>query len=251
MTTSWAAPVAATLIGVAPVHADVNALVDAMIAAHGGYERWAAAPSVSFVDEWSDGQGFRTTVEQGRRRAYLEADGGAVRVAWDGAECRSVGWPEQGPPPRFLALLNWYFLNLPWIVRDPGVRLEPGMGTLHDDATEYLTLRLTYDEGVGDTPRDWYELYIHPRTRRLAACRYVVTYRALLPEGVAATPPHVLRYDEWATVDGLVVPTRFTIREEDGAVYASCTISEWSFRKPFDETRLNLGPAAVVDRSTP
>jgi hypothetical protein len=231
--------------------ADVNTLADAMIAAHGGYERWSAAPSCTFVDSWENGRGFRTTVEQGTRRAYLETDGGSTRVAWDGATCTSVGWPEEGAPPRFIALLNWYFVNLPWVVKDPGVHLEEGTGTLLDDPKQYRTLKLTYADGVGDTPDDWYDLYVDPDTHRLVACKYIVTYRALLPEGVESTSPHVLFYDEWTTVDGLLVPTHFTIREENGDPYSSCTISDWSFREPFDAARLDLGPNAVVDESTP
>ena len=231
--------------------ADVETLVGEMIDAHGGYERWASAPSITFVDEWEDGRGFHTTVEQGSRRAYLEAEGGNVRVAWDGTTCTSVGWPEGGAPPRFLVLLNWYFVNLPWVVRDPGVALEEGTGRLLDDPTEYHTLHMTFEEGVGDTPDDWYELYIHPETKQLAGCRYTVTYRALLPEGVESTPPHVLLFDGWTTVDGLLVPTHFTIREENGDPYSSAGFSGWSFREPFDESKLDLGPGAAADTSTP
>ncbi len=251
-----ALPIAGALAGallavVSSARADVQTLVHDMIEAHGGYAAWATAPSCTFTDRWEGSGGFRTVVEQGARRAYLEADGGKIRAAWDGAQCTSVGWPEDAGPPRFMALLNWYFLNLPWVTKDPGVHLEEGTGTLQNDPVPYATVHMTFDEGVGDTPDDWYELYIHPETKRLAACRYVVTYQALLPEGVTSTAPHVLRYDEWTTVDGLVVPTRFTITEENGDPYAACTITDWSFSQPFDAGKLDLGPGAVVDRSAP
>ena len=244
----------AVLLGAAVVpsgRADVDALVNGMIAAHGGYEKWASAPSCTFTDQWSSGRGFHTTVEQGARRAYLEANGGEVRAAWDGTQCTSVGWPETGAPPRFLALLNWYFVNLPWVVKDPGVHLEAGTGRLFDEPTDYDTLRMTFGEGVGDTPEDWYLLYLHPDTRRLAACKYVVTYAALMKDGATSTPVHVLLYDEWNTVDGLLVPTHFTIRQENGDPYGECTLTDWSFHEPFDVSKLDLGPDAVVDRSTP
>ena len=240
-------------VGVADAAETAEQIVDAMIEAHGGYEAWAGAPSVRFEDDWGERGGFLTTVETGRRRAYLDSPhAGGPSMVWDGEKAWSVNWPEDGPPPRFLALLNFHFLNLPWLVKDPGVILAgPESQKLFDDATDWMVLRVTYDSGVGDTPDDWYELYIHPTSYRLKACRYVVTYDELLPEGVDATPPHILVYDEWEREEGLMVPSRFTIYEEDGSVYAKCVISGWSFSEPFDESRMAMPPGAMMDESHP
>lgn len=135
--------------------------------------------------------------------------------------------------------------------RDPGVNIgPPGTGTLPGDPTEYVTLRMTFDEGVGDTPDDHYVLYLDPETHRLAANEYVVTYQAILPEGLEATPPHVLVYEDHAEVDGLVVPTRYTIYE-DGAVYGTGVFTDWSFSTPWDERWMEMPADAVVDETTP
>lgn len=231
-------------------------VVDAMIEAHGGMARWAAAPTVSFEDEFRPGeaeagQPSRVTVEQGSRRAYIDFPGTDTRIAWDGERAWSENWP--GPyPPRFLALLNYHFLNLPWLAKDPGVVLgAPGHARLPDDPTEYVTVKITYEPGVGDTPDDYYVLYVDPETHRLKATEYIVTYRALLPEGVEATEPHVLVYDEFATVDGLVVPTHYTIYKQDGSVYGTSAIRDWSFERPFDASRMTMPEGAVLDESTP
>ncbi|MEZ5065813.1 MAG: hypothetical protein R3B81_13855 [bacterium] len=230
---------------------DARALLDRMIEAHGGYEDWANAPSIRFEDRWSNGREFAVTTEPGSRRAYLESPDGATRIAWDGEQCWSLGYDGKAPP-RFLYNLTWYFVNLPWVTRDPGVVLaEPREERLFDAPTPSLVVRMTYEPGVGDTPRDWYDLFLDPATFRLQACRYVVTYGALLPPGVESTPPHVLVYEDWTIEDGLMVPTRFVIREEDGAEYARCEISGWSFREPFEASRLAAPPGAVVDRSEP
>lgn len=231
-------------------------IVDAMIAAHGGMEAWKNAPTVSFTDTWytggsTEGQTARVMVEQGARRATIDMAGSGARMAWDGERAWSLNWTSP-IPPRFLALLNYYFLNLPWLVKDPGVVLgEPGTGTLWDDPAEYTTVRVTYEPGTGDTPDDYYVLYIDPGTHRLAACEYIVTYADLLPPGVEHTPPHILVYDEFETVNGLVVPTRFTIYLEDHAVYARCDVTDWSFEKPFDPARLAMPDGGKVDTSRP
>lgn len=237
-------------------HVSAEALVASMIEAHGGMERWASAPTVSFTDEFKSGTAesgrpSRVVVEQGPRRAYIDFPGSETSLAWDGEKAWSRNW-DMPFPPRFLALLNYHFLNLPWLAQDPGVILgEVGRGTLLDDLTEYYTVKITYGEGVGDTPKDYYEIYIHPQTHRLAACEYIVTYDALLPEGVEATPPNVLIYDEFTSVDGLVVPTHFTIYQQDGAVYASAAARDWSFSEAFDEARMEMPADAVIDTSQP
>ena len=52
-------------------------------------------------------------------------------------------------------------------------------------------------------------------------------------------------------MDGLVVPTHYSIYEKDGTPYATCVIRDWSFRRPFDESRLEKPEEAVIDDSTP
>ncbi|MGH7452535.1 MAG: DUF6503 family protein [bacterium] len=231
-------------------------IIAAMISAHGGMEKWRAVPTVSFEDHFLPASGQKptisqVTVEQGPRRAYLDFPESKSRIAWDGNKAWSENW--QDPiPPRFVALLNYYFLNLPWLAMDPGVILgEPKKAKLWNDPTEYITVKMTFDAGVGDTPEDYYVLYIDPKSHRLKACEYIVTYAALLPPGVRATPPHILIYEEFATVDGLVVPTRYSIYEENHSLYASCEIRSWSFKKPFDATRMTMPPGAVIDSSSP
>lgn len=246
----WTAPMRASESSVAG-----EEVIDSMIAAHGGLEAWRTKPTVSFTDWFgrpgSEATPSRVSVEQSRRRAYIDFPGTEMRLAWDGDQAWSENW--QAPyPPRFLALLNYYFLNLPWMARDPGVVLaEPGTAMLWDDPKEYLTVRMTFDAGVGDTPDDYYVLYVDSESHRLKATEYAVTYQALLPEGVEAGNPHILVYDEWIEVDGLLVPARYTIYELDQKVFGTCKIEDWSFTEPFDEARMTMPEGAVVDESTP
>ena len=230
-------------------------LVDEMIEAHGGLSAWQAAGAVYFEDQWTQPGGEKgpvaqTTVEQSRRRAYLDYPEIDATIVWDGEKAWSTNWA-MPMPPRFIASLNYYFLNLPWLVRDPGVHLAAeGTRRLWDDDTEYETVRVTYDAEVGDTPDDYYVLYIHPQTKVLKACEYIVTYRSILPEGVEHSPPHVLIYEAFAVVDGLTVPTRYTIYEDE-AFYAGCEIMNWSFGRSFDEARMKMPDGAVVDPTQP
>ena len=231
-------------------------IITAMVAAHGGIEKWRSAPTVSFEDSFlpasaNSPQISQVTVEQGRRRAYLDYPGTNSRMAWDGKQAWSENW--KAPfPPRFAALLNYYFLNLPWLSMDRGVKLgKPGKAKLWDDPTEYITVKMTFNEGVGDTPDDYYILYVDPKNHRLKACEYIVTYAAILPPGTKATAPHILVYDKMATVDNFVVPTRYSIFDKNHSVVGTCEIRNWSFKKPFDVSRMTRPAAAVIDTSKP
>ena len=245
-----------------PTHAtaksDKEALkvVEAMIEAHGGMDKWKSARTVYFEDEMIPGDApvglvSQVTVEQGRRRIYVDYPDINARVVWDGEKAWSINWGLP-MPPRLLTSFNYYFLNLPWLVMDPGVNLAmEGTATLWEDPTEYITVRMTFDAGVGDTPDDYYVLYIHPETTELRATVYVVTYKELLSEGVDKTPEHVLVYDSYTTVDGLKVATHYTIYQWDHSVYATCKIGGWSFQKAFKTTRMTMPEGAVIDETTP
>ena len=238
----------------ATVHDAGQGVVARMIEAHGGLEKWRSAPTVSFEDVLQPLTGppltSRVSVEQRSRRAYLDFPHMGARMAWDGERAWSENW--QGPfPPRFFALLSYYFLNLPWLAADPGVNLsEPGTGRLWDDPTEYITVKMTFEPGVGDTPDDYYILYIDPVSYRLRAAELSVTYADILPPDVGAIE-EIAVYDEFATVDGLVVPMRSSIYGKDRSLLASLEWRNWSFDKPFDESRMVMAADAVVDASSP
>jgi hypothetical protein len=231
-------------------------IISTMISAHGGMEKWRSAPTVSFEDEFLQAGTqqptiSKVTVEQGRRRAYLDFPESKSRITWDGKEAWSENW--KAPiPPRFLALLNYYFLNLAWLAMDSGVNLgEPDTGKLWDDPTAYTTVKMTFDAGVGDTPDDYYILYIDPKSNRLKACEYIATYASIQPPGTKESPAHVLVYEAFSTIDGLVVPTRYSIYDKNHKLLGNCKIRNWSFKKPFDPARMNKPASAVVDTSKP
>jgi hypothetical protein len=233
-----------------------NDIIAAMISAHGGMEKWKSAPTVSFQDQFLQAGApkpmiSKVTVEQGRRRAYIDFPESNARIAWNGKEAWSENW--KAPiPPRFLALLNYYFLNLPWLTQDRGVNFgEPAKAKLWDDPTEYTTVKMTFNAGVGDTPDDYYVLFIDSKSHQLKACEYIATYAAIQPPDTKASPPHILVYENFATIDGLVVPTRYSIYDKSHKLVASCQIRNWSFKKPFDSTRMTKSPSAVVDTSRP
>ena len=231
-------------------------VVARMTEAHGGLDKWRSAPSVSFEAALlppgaSSLLIHRVTVEQGPRRAYLDFPEMEARISWDGEKAWSENW--EGPfPPRFFALLSYYFMNLPWLAADPGVNLsDPGTGSLWDDPAEYITVKVTFEPCVGDTPDDYYILYIDPNTYRLRAAELTVTYADALPPDVDVMT-EIIVYEEFAKVDGLTVPTKCSVYAKDHSPWASFPeVRDWSFSRSFDESRMVVSPNAVLDTSSP
>ncbi len=237
-----------------------------MIEAHGGLERWRSAPTVSFdITSEPDGKDFRVMVEQGARRAYHDYRRSAAHpakeawISWDGKQAWSENYLDPTSTriargsPRIVALLNYYFFNLPWVAADPGVILSaPGTGRFWEDPTEYITVKMTFEPDVGDSPNDIFVLYIDPTSYRLRATEYNFTY-----SGVRG-PPRIAIYEEFTTVDGLTVPTVISIygtgevhHSEDRELHSRREARNWSFHELFDESRMVMPPNAEVDTNLP
>ena len=104
-------------------------------------------------------------------------------------------------------ILTWpYFIAAPMKLRDPGTHLKD-LGKLPlNDGEKMPAARLTFDDGVGDTPDDWYVLYRDGKNR-LAGMAYIVTFGKDLE--AAEKEPHAITYHDFQDVDGVAVPTRW------------------------------------------
>ncbi len=130
-----------------------------------------------------------------------------------------------------------YFLAAPMKLRDPGTTLElSGSRDLFGKAC--ATAKLSFEAGVGDSPDDWYVIYQDPETKRLSGLAYVVTYGKSLEE--AEKEPHAVRYENFVTVDGVMIPTEwsFWLWSEAEGFYGNpigkVTLSDVRFADPPD-----------------
>ena len=175
--------------------------------AHGGLDRWrqqrifsytlngfplssqVAKPNHSTVDLW------------GRRNRIV---GAAFTVGFDGQQ--AWGTPTEdaaGLPARFFTLGSFYFIGMPFVFADPGVRVEEqGLATFRGG--QYRVVRVTFARGVGYTPDDDYILYIDRETHLLRLIHHAVTEPGKEIERVTWV------FDEWQEVAGLKVPKRMT-----------------------------------------
>lgn len=147
------------------------------------------------------------TMETKGARSRMDIKNGPTLV-FDGKKAWVASKTGQFPGARF-HLLTWtYFMAAPFKLQDPGSKLVPQS----DQALlgkKYKTARLTFEDGVGDSPEDWYVVYKDPSKQQLAALAYIVTYGQSKEK--ASQAPHVLVYEEPVEVEGVSLTKRWRI----------------------------------------
>ena len=250
-----------------PTYASPEAkmVIERMIEAHGGLDRWRSAPTLSYDHQMVDPNNpddpwlSKEVVEQGRRRLYQEWPLDEGLLAYDGEIVWTKDWG-RGNPPGMMAFVSYFFVNLPFITQDDGVMLanperktfpEAAKGTPDADKS-YHVVRMHYDpETTGASPHEYFELYIDPDSYLLKGVNYTVTYRPLMdlfgvPKSVKSMGPLFKVYASYADVDGLKLTSRYDTYRQ-GQVYGIHTVENYSLRRPFDESRLRMPDGAVVD----
>ena len=236
---------------------DGGRLVLRAIEAHGGLEAWYEAPTSSYFWEYSNvGSNIRfksfLVADNQTRRVYHdlvelgtpdETRSIQASFAWDGENAWISPDTLSQPNPRFWATTGYYFESIPFILADPGLSYE----RLPDetlDGESYDMVRVGFDDGVGDSPGDTYTLYVNKETAMVDAIRYTVTYGRGRPASDAPVRETLFYYEDYTTVDGLTVATRFRgYNFENGEVIDfknEAWASEISFTRPFDESRLQI-----------
>ena len=210
---------------------------EAIERAHGGagwraHEALAAGIRVEFGGKTVlDGRIVFTT-DMGRSR--IELKDGSVAV-WDGATAWLAPAGSSFEGARFHVLTWPYFALAPIKLRDPGTRLEL-LGSRELQGRTLEAGRLTFEKGVGDTPDDWYVVYRDPESGRLHGMAYIVTFGT--PTEKAEAEPHAITYHDYADVDGVPVPTRWSFwlwSEQEGIhgeAIGSVTLADPSFVEP-------------------
>jgi hypothetical protein len=193
---------------------DGGRLVWDAIEAHGGLDRWLAGGTLGFdfdyrpLSDPAKRRHTRNRVDLWSARAVHEelGEGADATFGWDG----EVSWIVPGPDAfpgsvRFWATTPYYFVGMPFVLADPATRFEV-LPDADREGTPHHLVKVTYEDGTGDSPDDYYVVYLHPETRRMSALRYVVAYPAWFEDGEHSP-------EKLMTLQGL--------RDSDGLLFAS------------------------------
>lgn len=208
----------------APVKVDHHsASITQVFDAHGGYANWASMKQMSY-----DRGGEKTVVNLENRKIKLTSE--TQTIGFDGANVWIAPDSLDASRARFYHNLYFYFYAMPFVVGDPGVfyeDVEP-----KDFLGKSLNgVKVSYGDGIGDSPKDYYIVWYDPTTYKMEWLMYTVTFRS----GEAHENYNLIKYDQWAEVEGLNLPT--TIQ---WYVYKDGEIGEMRNEATFENIQLSV-----------
>ncbi|AWX43336.1 hypothetical protein HME9304_00324 [Flagellimonas maritima] len=110
--------------------------------------------------------------------------------------------------------LMFYFYAMPFVLADDGIIYSETENLIYGDKA-YPGIRISYESGVGASSKDEYFIHYNPDNYQIEWLGYTVTYRS----GEASDNIKWIRYDDWQTVEGLVLPKSITwYNLEDGKI---------------------------------
>ncbi|MGI8891695.1 MAG: DUF6503 family protein [Chthoniobacterales bacterium] len=186
-----------------------RAQLDRCLEAHGGLSKWRSFAGVEYDLTWKSAKGEKKDhqlFDLHTRDGLITSDkyslGSSHGEVWVKPGLAALG----GTPPRFYMGTPFYFFGMPFVFGDPGAKQE-SLGKKMFQGQEYDAVKITFGQGTGDTPDDYYVVYLDPSSAQLKMVYYVVTYPAMRKgRAVSALEPHAIVFKDWQKVEGLLVP---------------------------------------------
>ena len=168
--------------------------------AHGGIDTWNKMQTLSFTMEKPTGKEITTT--HLKTRAEL-IDTPTYTIGFNGNKLwvnEKEGNDYKGNA-KFYKGLMMYFYAMPFIVGDDGVMYEE-TEPLVFEGKSYPGVLISYEAGVGESPDDQYIIYYDTETAQMQWLAYTVTFG----KDAKSKDFRFIRYNNWQTVNGLVLP---------------------------------------------
>jgi len=222
--------------------------------AHGGLSNWQRYGSLAYTMKGFPLTGQtakpnRSTVDLKTRTNRIE--GPDFVVGFDGTRSWSTPGPKStGLPTRFFSLGSFYFVGIPFVLADPGVKVAWD-GQKPFQGKNYNVLNVTFTSGVGHSDKDNYQVYIDPSTNRVALINHNVT--EIYDEKTRVT----WVYDAYIPVgnSGLVLPSKLAFYQgwsenPDPKQGASYTVDDYEAGTARPEVSLYQAPqgASINDQ---
>ena len=171
-----------------------NASITKVFEAHGGYDAWAKMNQLSYK------LGEQTTLVELKSR-YTRLESEAMTVGFDGEKVWVNPPSENADRQRMRYNLMFYFYSFPFVIGDPGITYED-VEPLELMGKTYNGVKVSYGDGVGDSPKDNYIVYSDPETNQMQWLMYTATFG----RGETSDRFSLIRYDQWQTLNGVTIP---------------------------------------------
>ncbi|EPR72900.1 hypothetical protein ADIWIN_1988 [Winogradskyella psychrotolerans RS-3] len=168
--------------------------------AHGSIEQWNKMNALSFTMTKPTGK-EKTTKDLKTRAELIETP--TYTQGFDGETLwvnEKDGNAYRGKP-QFYKGLMFYFYGMPFVFGDEGIDYKETEPLVFEGKT-YPGILISYEAGVGESSDDQYKIFYDAETGQMEWLAYTVTF------GKSEGSPdfHFIRYNNWQTVNGLVLP---------------------------------------------
>ncbi|MEN3324304.1 DUF6503 family protein [Mariniflexile soesokkakense] len=172
--------------------------------AHGGLDTWNKMQTLVFTMQKPDGDEI-TTTNLINRKSLIEMPKHTIGYNGEAVWLQSKDTVVYKGNPKFYYNLMFYFYAMPFILSDDGILYEDA-APLVFEGKNYPGIKISYEAGIGESPDDEYILYYDSETYKMSWLAYTVTY--FLKE--KAKEFHFIKYSNWQTVEGLLLPQKLT-----------------------------------------
>ncbi len=172
---------------------------------HGGIENWKKAKTLFFKIGKE-----QHIIDLHSRKSLIKGEN--YTLGFDGKEV----WLSQKDStafkrdPKFYYNLYFYFYAMPFVLSDDGIvygETEP----LVFEGKQYAGIKISYNSEVGLSPEDNYYIYYNPETFQMEWLEYTVTYFSKK----SSDKRSLIRYNDWAKIDGFLLPKSLTWHKKD------------------------------------
>ena len=192
---------------------DFPADIAAVFTAHGGIQAFDKQNTLIFELAKPDGNEKHTT-DLNTRHARIETD--KFALGFDGKEAWIVQEDSTSfkGNPRFYHNLMFYFYAMPFVLGDQGISYEKVDDLKVEDAS-YPGYKISYGDGVGDSPKDNYFIYYDAKSHQMKYLGYTVTFFSK----ESSEKISLIEYADWNDVNGLLLPKTLKWRDfKEGVV---------------------------------
>ncbi|WP_116124372.1 hypothetical protein [Lewinella sp. IMCC34183] len=225
-----------------------------VLEAHGGLPGWNNAQAVSFlIRDFPVGDGQTTLtdfhrVNLGSRDQVIEGDNYDI-VTRNDSTWISPGTDAIALPARLYQGASFYLMGMPFVFADAGITVTySGEAEYGDETMDEFQVQIP-DE-MGDGGND-YLLYADPETHQLQYAVFPVTYPAIADMNLQ----QMVDFQEWQTVDGLIVPSVLTLYSAPDEVTEGTPGTTIGFERvsfspsAFESSIFNVPDDAQIDQS--
>jgi len=177
---------------------------------HGKIDQWNSFNTLIFTMKKPEGDEV-TITDLKDRRSLIETN--AFKMGYNGANAWLVnkGENKYKGNPQFYYNLMFYFYAMPFVLADDGITYT-NVDPLKADGKEYPGIKISYGAAIGESPEDEYIMYYDAETNKMAWLAYTVTYFTK----AKSKDWHFIKYTDWQTVNGMVLPKTLTWYKSEG-----------------------------------